>query len=1348
VSDAEVRFHQDWLGLIQPSEGLVVSIPVLVDAQCLERQPVALQQTLLELCPPLGSGAGGDGEDGPRSIRDLAAFLAEILGLTADLFDNGDALPADLFLHVVEGHQTLRPTLGLRRLDLLRQASPGEAGGPGEAETPAAQAGAGYVLLVWDLPEGLALDRPETVTGSWEYPPAAKFDRLLRHCRVPIGLLTNRRELRLVYAPHGETTGSLTFRLDDMAAMDGRPILDAFVMLLSVRRFYAVAREHQLPALLADSRRRQANVTGELADQVFQAVQALLAGFAAAAQHDGSSLLAEAAGQTDDHLYAGLLTVLLRLVVLLYAEDKGLLPVEQPFYERHLSLFGLFAQLQRDQGLYPDSMARRFGAWDRLLALFRAVHDGVAHGALHLPPRHGELFDPGTYPFLEGWSGGGAPAGVEALAAVRVPSVDDGTVLAVLRLLVFLGGQRLSYSSLDVEQIGSVYERLMGYHVKTVLAAAVCLRPERVWMTAGEILAVAPSRRAKWLQEETGLAKAQAEKLTAALAGEISEAEALGILETFRMKGTERAAPGQLVIQPGAERRRTSSHYTPKSLTGPIVRRTLEPLLRAIADGGTEPPSERILSLRICDPAMGSGAFLVEACRFLADQLVAAWTREGRADLIASPHGDVNLHARRLVAQTCLYGVDKNHLAVGLAKISLWLVTMARDLPFTFIDHALRHGDSLVGLTFEQIRGFHWQPTAQMEFCSQALETALEKAIAPRLRIQELAEDSSPEAQDEKEQDLWDADGALTNVRLIADLIVGAYFSASTDKERKKELSRRLGLVNEWLQGGGYPSAELRGMQEELRETVPAFHWMIEFPEVFYVERPDPLDGGKVSGVAWMDAFIGNPPFLGGKRISTELGDTYADWLASLHGYGKNGDLCAHFFRRTAHLLGDSGAIGLLATNTIAQGDTRELGLKHLLVSGMTIYNAIPTMLWPGEAAVAVSVVHLVKGIQANQQTKILLNGKHVSAISSYLKANCERPDAEHLQANSNLSFVGSYVLGLGFILTPEERHNLVQGDPNNARCIFPYLGGEEVNSSPTQQPHRYVINFGSMSLSEADHWPDLIAILRERAKPERDVVKRDAHRRYWWHYGDKRPALYRTIAGRNRCLVTARVTKHLCFSFQPTNRIFSDQLCVFPLCSYSAFTVLQYRGHKFWARLLSSSMREDLRYSASDCFETFPFPHPDPRTVISSLEDIGQRLYDTRAQFMLDTQQGLTTTYNLLKDPTCHEPRIEELRQLHEEMDHAVLDAYGWSDIPVPPYGTPTTDAERRALEAFEDEVIDRLFLLNAERAAEEKRQSLASPPPKGSAKRGRPRKPKDETQAQSSLLLDLPPAGPSPKE
>ena len=198
--------------------------------------------------------------------------------------------------------------------------------------------------------------------------------------------------------------------------------------------------------------------------------------------------------------------------------------------------------------------------------------------------------------------------------------------------------------------------------------------------------------------------------------------------------------------------------------------------------------------------------------------------------------------------------------------------------------------------------------------------------------------------------------------------------------------------------------------------------------------------------------------------------------------------------------------------------------------------------------------------------------------------------------------------------------------------------------------------------------------------KPERERANEatadGAHRKkYWWQHAQPRPELYAAIAPLKRCLVTARVSKHMVFSFQPRDRVFSEQLYVFPLECATAFGVLQSRIHESWARLLSSSLEDRLRYAASDCFETFPFPKPDPRTVIPELEAIGEKLYAARARFMVETNQGLTKTYNAIKDPACEDPRILALRALHEDMDRAVLAAYGWTDIAVPPC-CPITDA------------------------------------------------------------------------
>jgi hypothetical protein len=512
------------------------------------------------------------------------------------------------------------------------------------------------LVLVWELPPELDLDRPEVVTGTWAYPPTAKLDRLLRHGGVPIGIITNRREFRLVYAPAGEATGTLTFRLDDMLSVGGRPILDAFVMLLSAHRLYGVAPERALPRLLEDSRRWQATVSERLASQVFDAAALLLEGFEAAATRDDTSSLADALELGGDHVHRGLLTALLRIVFLLYAEDSGLMPVDNPLYLRGLSVTQLFDDLRADAGAYPDNMSNRFGAWARLISVFRAVFLGAAHGKLVLPPRHGTLFDPHRFPFLEGWAAAGAAPIVDSMdrAAVAVPTVSDATILAVLERLIMLDGQRISYRSLDVEQIGSVYESMLGYTVIRLDGDGVCVRGSRRWITVDEVFRIPSGRRARWLKDEAGLAAAAADRVARELHATEDISAVRDVLQTLAMRDVDRQPvtrrAGRLVIQPRRGTETSTAHYTPRSLCRPLVARTLEPLLQSL---GIVPTAAQILSLKICDPAMGSGAFLVETCRFLADHLVTAWRREGHECVTGSDIRDPLIVARRVVAQRC-----------------------------------------------------------------------------------------------------------------------------------------------------------------------------------------------------------------------------------------------------------------------------------------------------------------------------------------------------------------------------------------------------------------------------------------------------------------------------------------------------------------------------------------------------------------------------------------------------------------------------------------------------------------------------------------------------------------------
>lgn len=1322
VKDRDVLFHEKWLGLAQPIEGLVFSVPVLADAQIAPELRTELSTAFTSFVDPAPT---------PR-IRSLERFFREFLGYDQPgMLVPRAELPPELSFYAPEGGQELRPSYALGRGPFVSDDPfvAFESAPPAAApDAPSASPADRYFALLWDLTESgadLDLDAPEAVTGLWRYPPTAKFERLLRHVGIAVGFIFNGRELRLVYAPAQETTAHLTFRVEHVLRTEGRPLLAALDLLLHARRAYSAAREHTLEGLLAESRRRQADVTEKLAKQVFEAVEILVAGFEAAAARDISGdrhdWLRAALEEPDDHFYQGVLSVVLRLVFLLYAEDQSLLPVEHPTYSQHLSLFGLYARLSQDAGAHPESMHHRFGAYGQLLALFRAVFFGVKHGSdaaekpkLDLPPRRGRLFDPNAYPFLEGGLPGwtAAVADPEARAAAEPPSVDDGTIYRVLHRLIVFEGQRLSYRTLDVEQIGSVYESLMGYHVVRLTGTAVRIGKYGVWVEASALRHMPATERTRFLKETCGLNAGPIQTLEKSLkdaSDEDATLEALSAQAVGRKADIlrHRATAGRLVLQPGEERRRTASHYTPRSLAEKVVRRTLEPLLACL---GPERSPEQILQLKICDPAMGSGAFLVATCRELANEIVAAWTRAGALAHIIEEHGNAHLHARRLVAQKCLYGVDKNAAAVELAKLSLWLVTLSKSLPFTFVDHALRHGDSLVGLDFKQIEAFHWAPTKQTETCRVLLRETLDEAVSLRQQILELADKEDPASQAEKRRLLDFAQQAIDRVRIVADVCVGAFFAEAKDAPREKERKRRLELVERWLTGDAAAGQEVQELAADARRKLVPFHWWIEFPEVFFEERPDPLDGGAMNHAASMEGVVGNPPFMGGRDVSERLGETYNNFLRAQHHCSKNSDLAAHFFRRGAALIGPHGTLGLIATKTISEGDTRAAGLQHLTRHG-SVYDAASSIVWPGDAAVVVSIVHLAFGA-AQGKTDAILDGRRVCAIDSRLEPSTGRGDPTRLSRNSGVTFLGLKPWGTGFILVADERQRLLEKDPRNSQRTFPYVVGDDINNSPTHSSDRYAIHFGAMSEEEAGRWPDLLEIVRERVKPERDRLgdSTDSRRmkKYWWqYYGRDRPEMQAALKPLPRYLVMSRHTKHLGVTFQTLGSVYSEAVYVFALSCASAFSVLQSRVHEAWARPISSSLGDTLRYSALTCFETFPFPHPDPRTVIPSLEAAGQALYDARAAYMVDIQQGLTKTYNALKDPACTEPRILELRRLHEAMDRAVLDAYGWTDIAVPPF-CPLSDADKGALRAFEDEVIDRLYVLNAQRAAEEERLGL----------------------------------------
>ena len=1285
----QVRDHLEWLGFIQPT-GLVVSAHALEQAGAILNRRDIEGQRLLSECVKWRE-FGLDREPEPF-LPDFERFASRVLGWS---FRPGGyagtaatPIPPELELALPEYGETLRPDFAVAERD------------PRDGCPP-------WQLLVQVVDPTTDLDRVVLEKGGLEASPHSRLERLLRGTRVPAGVLFNGRVIRLVSAPRGESSGWMDFRVNDMLPTAGRPLCAALRLLLSEAGLLARPTEKRLAGLLEASRKYQNVVSERLSEQVLHGLYELLRGFQSAHGKSRGTLLAHELEQDPDNVYRALLTVILRLVFLLYAEERGMLSDDATFAD-HYSIIGLHERLREDVGLYPDTMDDRYGAWAQLLVLFRMVHDGAKSGGMRLPERRGELFSPGRFPFLEGWRGSGAP---QVTRAIKPPLVPDGTVYRVLDKLLVLDGERISYRALDVEQIGSVYETMMGFRLETAPGRSVAIRAQKkggasTTIDLEALAKVGPAARAKWVRDRTD------RKLTATVTRPLRAADGVTELHAALGRVVDVAATpdlvprGAMILQPGDERRRSGSHYTPRELTQPIVESALQPLLRRLGNG-RHPTAAELLELRICDPAMGSGAFLVETCRQLAEWLVEAWTvRGGRPEI---PEGEDELvFARRLVAQRCLYGVDRNPMAVDLAKMSLWLATLARDEPLTFVDHALRDGDSLLGLTRRQIAAFTWKTGAlppQLELNTRVAD-AVDRVAGLRREIRE----AGPETPQWELEDRWaEVKAALKDVRFFGDLAVEAFFAGKKVKDRERV---RQGYLQDLQDREDLAHRERLAERRKGSPAFAPFHWEIEFPEVFGRENPG------------FDGFVGNPPFAGGRNLSASEGTRYSQWLRELHSRSSGGaDLVAHFFRRTFDLLRQQGAFGLIATNTIGQGDTRSTGLRWICQHGGEIYHTCTRYAWPGQAAVVVSIVHVLKGRFLGSKP---LDGRPVQEITAFLFHTGGHDDPAKLKANRNQSFQGSIVLGMGFTFDDTDtkgvasslakmRH-LIENDPKNGEVIFPYIGGKEVNTNPGQDFHRWVIDFGERSESACRHrWPDLMAILEAKVKPERATKDGKRYPRMvheWWKYWNPRPNLYAAIADRKYVLAVSRVGKQCAITALPSRMVFADSLIVFPLDTHAAFCALQSRPHEIWARFFGSSMKDDLRYTPSDVFETFPFPRG--WTTDIALEAAGEAYYEFRADLMMRNEEGLTKTYNRFHDQGDHDPDIEQLRALHAEMDRVVLDAYGWTDIPADSEFLPEHEANDDASgmtgryrlrwpNRIRDEVLARLLKLNGSRTREE---------------------------------------------
>ena len=1240
-------------------------------------------------------------------------------------------------------------------------------------------------VLVFVLPAGTdPRTRPfDTWSATWLQRSAMSC----RHHQVPLALVTDGDHFALVHAPQGGATGWGTWRASEFAS---EPVmLDSLRSMLHSRRFIA-SSEHDTPeALLAESASSQAEVTDRLGNQVRRATELLVNAISRADRSRGGTLLA---GVEPHEVYEAAVTVMMRTVFLLVAEENDLLPIDDPHYQELYAVRTLRESLQQEHFVNPETLETRTTAWHRLLATSRAVHGGIHHDELSVQAYGGSLFDPDRFPFLEGRTAEGT---WRTAAGVPIP-VTDLDVLAILEALLVLrfrsssgitDTRRLSYRYVDVEQIGHIYERLLDHDAVVAEHVVLGLKGK-----AGEEPEIAlPDLEAKmfdgdealvaWLSNKDAVAsgrrvgtKRQVNKL---LADPLDRHLRSGLIQACQgdQNLAARIEPfanlvrldlrdrplvfleGAVYVTETGSRRDSGTAYTTRALAEEVAAHTLAPLCYSPGPQDTPDtnewcirPSAEILSLKVCDPAVGSGAILVAACRYLAERLVEAWRQEGdpRAAEVATAADDPNrldvmVDARRSVAERCCYGVDRNPMAVEMAKLSMWLTTVAKDRPFTFLDHAIKSGDSLLGIwDLDQLRHLHYDVAAgratpvhgfSSAGAGEAVERLVDEAMEMRRELHEIG--TNLPADVERKQKLHAAsEERLRILAAVADVIAGAALSTAGESDPLSALTALI-QVDAQVVVNLVAALETPGESEALREVrerararlntgrpsgAPLrqpFHWPIEFPEVF-----SPV-AARERG---FDAMVGNPPFVGGKKISTSAGKNYRNHVLTWIGAGVKGsaDLVAYFF---LHATKVGGSFGYLATNTIAQGDTSEVGLTQIVDNGWTVHRAISSTTWPGEASLEIAKVWATSHRWTGSSE---LDGRSVTQIDEMLYPISRSGwRKQRLAENARKSFIGSFVRGMGFVVSPEVAQRLIARDRRNSEVLFPYLGGEDLNQSPTHAAPRWIINFFDWSEEKAQEYPDCLAIIEETVKPWRTKINEDQAAVYWWRYWNRRPGLYKTIGPLERTLAIALTSKSVQPAFVPTGQVFSHSLGIFAYDDFFHFGVLTSNVHFRWALRHSSTLGIGVRYTPSDVFETFP--QPSPRDEVST---VGEALDDHRSTIMVERALGLTDVYNRLHNPKDRaDEHIDKLRELHTVLDVAVRDAYGWSDLDlghgfheVRGQGVRFTFAPEAA-----DEVLDRLLELNKTRYEAEVAAGLHQPARKQRASKARPAN-------QGSLLGD----------
>jgi len=1202
----------------------------------------------------------------------------------------------------------------------------------------------------------------QTPGDLWAATPVDRMEALLRENRVEIGIVTDGRWWGLVCAREGKMAASGI--VDALTWIEEPRTRDAFLTLIGRQHIIGGDPVERLPVLFEDSIAAAEEITEALGAQVRRAVELLIQSFAESAADAKRRGLPDPLPARTHDTYEAAVTVMMRTVFLLFAEERALLPSGELFEQG----YGISRELDRLVGRETEESEEALDStsltWHRLLATSQALYSGASFESLRMPAYGGSLFDPTRFPFLTATNEQGTLA----------VTVSDRVMLHVLRsvqLAILKGGEarQISFRDVDVEQIGYIYEGLLGYTCATVgetylgLLGSTGIEPE-VPLAKLEELSEANADRKKfasvltaWLADDQPSAKppslaAIAKAMTAdvdpsvvsALTQSVGDDSSLrervrpllGLVRLDLRKRPFVVLTGGLLVKETPSRKNAGAHYTPKSLAEEVVLHALQPLCYSPGPHETADESEwrlrssdDLLDLKVADIACGSGAFLVAAARYLADRVVEAWIVEDPSN---SRRKDLHVRAIRQAVANCLYGADINDMAVEMCKLSLWLVSLDRDLPFSFVDDKVFLGNSLLGVTnLDQLRKLRIDPSrapaGQMfDIFDVDIDGVIRKAVDLRQRLAtEIDENDPTRNSSAKRRQLAQLRQVTADLRKISDgviaagLPVGGIPGKALDEAYE---NLRVAIKAAHPQEGELDSTFLDSIIDKgLTPTVATdyerwqpLHWVIEAPDVL-VER-----GG-------FDAVVGNPPFQYGRDISSASGSDVREWLVQqlAHGVAGVADLCAYFFLRTAGLLRPSGQFGLIATNTIAQGDTRSVGLDQLLVSS-TLTRAVQSMKWPTtSASLEVALVWLSRS-KPGAAFRPVLSGSPVDAINSLLEPQGRvLGQPVKLAENSGLAFMGANINGIGFLMPPAEAERMIAQSEKNSEVLFPYLTGQDLNGSADLTATRWAVNFRDWDLSVVVRYRAPFEWIETNLRPHREkLVKKPRLQRLWWVYESRASKLYTAVHDREDAFAVSLVTKHLVPMRVSTNQVFSHKLGVFVLAQASDLAILSSEMHVLWARQFGSTLETRLNYSLTDVFGTFPRPPATPE-----LQSAGRRLEETQRSIMSDRGLGLTDLYNLICNPALsNDDEVSRLRAVHVLVDEAVMASYGWSDIPLEHGFFTNRKLERWTVcPGAQVEILGRLLEENHRRAEAEVANGKAT---------SKDRKTKAEPESQEALF------------